>query len=981
MVIANFNPLLLLLLLTGYLSLLFFIAHLADRGWISSKLVHSPWTYSLSLGVYCSGWAFFGSIGFAFDFGYNFITYYLGISIGMLLMPILLTPVLRLVRQYQLSSLADLLAFRYRSQLVGLAVTLAMLLATLPLMVLQIQAVAQSAKLISPRLDSSSAAFTFCLLVAIFSMLFGARRTHPNEQNHSLRIALASESVLKLVLFLTLGIYAIARIFGGFDGLSFWLEQNPGFEQSLFEPVQPITWMAMLAMFSFSALLMPNLFLTLFKGEHGEAHLKHAGRWFPVYLLLISLPVLPIMWAGIKLVHPSYPEQFPIGLGIAMRHPEIIWVAFLGGMSAVSGALITLTLALTSMTLHHLVLPYYRPRNRVDIHSWLIWLRRWIILAILAAAFGLYYLLQEQHQLTRLGLISFVGLLHFLPGIFGLLFWARATRRGFLIGLGVGISIWVVLLLIPLITDAWLLSRNLPLLDGQGHQGRFLLASISLIANGLTFFVLSLWRQPTEKEQLAAEICVFNSATRPRRRSLTVESVDDIISALAKPLGQITAEREVQRALQDQGLTLGEYRPAMLVRLREQLEANLSGLVGPSMAHQLIESQLPWLQNQLSAQTDVSQFEQQLEGLHSQLTGLAGELDQMRRYHRQTLMDLPLGVCSLTLDGEIVLWNQAMGMITGMTSDAVIGSNLNSLPSPWDSLMLEFSQQNKDHLYRVPMKEGRLTRWLNLHKAKLERLPVGTGRGQILMIEDQTETRLLESQLLHSERLASIGSLAAGVAHEIGNPVTNIDCLAQDLQFSSDDPLAKEYGQKIREQTQRISRIVQSLMNYAHVGNRDDQSHHQHYRLWSLIDEAIHFVTLGRKRDDLLIRNRVEPDLWISCDSQRLGQVFINLLNNARDASPNGGEISIYSQANEHSVMLYVEDQGSGIEPELLKQIFDPFFTTKVAGKGTGLGLFLSQQIVEEHFGQISAQSPANAITGKGTRFCVNLPLSTTRDD
>lgn len=904
----------------------------------------------------------------------------MGMSVAALLMPVLLLPVLKLVRQYQLSSLADLFAFRYRSQLAGLVVSLGVMITSLPLMVLQIQAVGQTAALLSPRLNSGNASLVFCILVVVFSMLFGARQTKPNEQNDSLRLALATEAVLKLVIFLALGIYAVARVFGGFQGLNLWLNQNPTFVQALYEPVQSLTWLAMLAMFALTPLLMPNMFLTIFKGHHGESHLRHAGRWLPVYLLLMSLPVLPIMWAGIKLVHPSYPEQFPLGIGLATQNPSIMLMAFVGGMSAASGALITLTLALTSMALNHLVLPYYRPRAGVDIHSWLVWVRRWLIVGIIAAAFGLYYLLQEQHQLTRLGLISFVGLLHFLPGIFGLLLWPRATRRGFIGGLAIGLGIWGLTLLIPLITDAWLLSRNQLLTGDHSHQARFVLAALSLGANALAFLLLSLWRRPDQKEILAAELCVINSPSRPRRRQLAATSTDAILGALAKPLGFVAAEAELKKAMHELDISPGEYRPMMLVKLREQLEANLSGILGPSAAHQLVDHHLPWHDMEQSEQTDVSQFEHQLEGLHSQMTGLAGELDQLRRYHRQTLMDLPLGVCSLTMDGEIVLWNQAMSRITGLTSDAVVGSNLQSLPQPWDELLLSFSQHPQQHLHRQPITEGRLERWVNLHKADLDRLPVGAGRGLIIMVEDQTENRLLENQLMHSERLASIGSLAAGVAHEIGNPVTNIDCLAQDLQYSSEDPLAQEYAVQIREQTLRISRIVQSLMNYAHVGNKEDQRHHVPYRVWSLIDESIHFVTLSRKRDDLLFRNRAQPELQINCDPQRLGQVFINLLNNARDASPQSGEITISTHATEHSVSVQVEDQGSGISPEHLPHIFDPFYTTKVAGKGTGLGLFLSYQIVEEHFGQISAHSPANAITGKGTRFIVNLPRAANRD-
>ena len=144
-----FNLSLLAMAAFAYMLLLFFIAYATDQGWISNRLVTHPLTFSLSLGVYATTWSYYGSVGFAEEQGYNFLTIYLGVTFAFLLSPVVLMPILRLTRDYQLTSLADLFAFRYRSQLAGVLVTLFMLVGVLPYMALQIQAVTESIHIVT----------------------------------------------------------------------------------------------------------------------------------------------------------------------------------------------------------------------------------------------------------------------------------------------------------------------------------------------------------------------------------------------------------------------------------------------------------------------------------------------------------------------------------------------------------------------------------------------------------------------------------------------------------------------------------------------------------------------------------------------------------------------------------------------------------------------------------------------------------------
>src|SRR5690606_10829690 len=218
---------------------------------------------------------------------------------------------------------------------------------------------------------------------------------------------------------------------------------------------------------------------------------------------------------------------------------------------------------------------------------------------------------------------------------------------------------------------------------------------------------------------------------------------------------------------------------------------------------------------------DIHFIENRLEEYRSRLTGLAAELDVLRRYHRETLQELPMGVCSLAKDQEILMWNRAMEDLTGIPAQRVVGSRLHTVGEPWKDLLEGFINLPDEHLHKQRLPLDGQTRWLNLHKAAIDE-PLAPGNtGLVLLVEDLTETQSLEDKLVHSERLASIGRLAAGVAHEIGNPITGIACLTQNLREERDqDAELNEISNHIVEQTKRVSRIVQSLMSFAHAGGR-----------------------------------------------------------------------------------------------------------------------------------------------------------------
>ena len=972
----SFELSLLILLSVAYLIILFSVAWATERGLLPQALVRHPAVYTLSIGVYASAWAFYGTVGLAYQYGYGFLTYYLGVCGAFLLAPVLLNPILRITRTYQLSSLADLFAFRFRSTWAGTLTTVFMLLSMLPLLALQIQAVADSVQILTLGPGQHPVALGFCLLITMFAILFGARHISAREKHEGLVIAIAFESLVKLICLSAVGLYALFVVFEGPAGLELWLSHNQEALKTLHSPLQEGPWRTLLLVFFAAAIVMPHMYHMAFTENLNPRALSTASWGLPLFLLLMSLAVPPILWAGLYLNVPTNAEYYTLGLGVAAGADWLTLVAFIGGISAASGLIIVVTLALSGMVLNHLVLPVYQPsaENNVNIYRWLLWTRRSLIAAIIMASYGFYRLLGSDQHLSNLGITSFVATVQFLPGALSVLYWPQANHRGFICGLIAGMLVWAGTLLLPMLTGVDVLE----IMDVQlvlNEESWHIAAIASLTINIVVFTLISLFTQRSSDEIGAAEACLVDNVRRPQRMELVASSPQEFAQQLAKPLGNRAAQQEVEQALRDLKMPFDERRPYALRRLRDRLEANLSGLMGPAVAQEMTATFLPFkLARDGYVTEDIHFIESRLEDYHSRLTGLAAELDALRRYHRQTLQDLPMGVCSLAEDNEILMWNRALQTLTSIQADSVIGSRLENLPAPWDELLQRFVADESAHLYKQKLLINGHTQWLSLHKAAIDE-PGNARGGLVLLIEDQTETQMLEEELVHSERLASIGRLAAGVAHEIGNPVTGIACLAQNLREESPEPEIHEVAEQMLDQTRRISRIVQSMVNFAHVGSR----HHNdnagdEVDLVACTNEAIHLLSLNRQGPDIEYVNLCDPFHRVAGDSQRLVQVLINLLGNARDASSDGDKVTIRTLQDEHQILLLVEDQGSGIDQALKDRLFEPFFTTKSPGKGTGLGLALVYSIVEEHYGQITVDSPIDEATQRGTRFNITLP-------
>jgi signal transduction histidine kinase len=242
----------------------------------------------------------------------------------------------------------------------------------------------------------------------------------------------------------------------------------------------------------------------------------------------------------------------------------------------------------------------------------------------------------------------------------------------------------------------------------------------------------------------------------------------------------------------------------------------------------------------------------------------------------------------------------------------------------------------------------------------------GTQRGYVLVMEDITEKKKIEEELFRTTKHASIGRLAAGVSHEIGNPLASISSLVQELMTEDISSFASDSLGTINVHINRIARIVRSLGDFARLYPKQKVS----TSLKEILQSTIDLVQYDKNFKRIEIATDIEEIPPVKVNPDEMQQVFLNLMLNARDAMPDGGKLNISIKTNDGFAEAIFSDTGTGIDHENSDKLFDPFFTTKGPSRGTGLGLSICYSIIKDHGGSIEVHSDA----GVGTIFIIKIP-------
>ncbi|MFN4231659.1 ATP-binding protein [Thermus sp.] len=561
------NPFLLLLSLFLYLGLLFLVALLGEgrgRAW-----VQSPWAYTLSLAVYATAWTFMGSVGRAATEGASFLPIYLGPTLVLLLWPFLHERLLSLARAHRLTSWADFLYLRFGHSLLGPLAAAFLVVGLLPYLALQLKAIAQAFLFLRGEEEPlADIALPTALLLALFAILFGTRRLDPSERHQGLVLAVAFESFVKLIALLLVGGVVLWQLGNPFPRVQGHPELLP-----LLLPQEGLTghleWSSLVVLSGLAFLFLPRQFHVSVVENTDPQHLRLAAWAFPLYLLLINLPVLPLALWGRLLLPQGNPDLYVLALPLELGNAPLALLAFLGGVSAATAMVVVESLALSILISNHLLSPLLLRFRALG--SLLLW-RRISILGVMLLAYLYFRLAGEAYALVAMGLISFVAVAQLAPaGLLGL-YWKGATPQGALAGLLGGILLWAYTLFLPaLARSGWLpaffLEGPHPLLRPEGLLG---IQGLDPVVHG---FLTSL----TVNLALTLGVSLFT-----RRKALQEErtgEVEELAALLRRVLGP-----EAEESFRRQAQALPGREAAGLA------ETLLAGSVGPATAKLLLLS-------------------------------------------------------------------------------------------------------------------------------------------------------------------------------------------------------------------------------------------------------------------------------------------------------------------------------------------------------------------------------------------------------
>ena len=609
-----------------YLGSLFAVARFGDRRADAGRSVITATVYALAIAVYCTSWTFYGSVGRATTGGFSFLTIYLGPTIMFLFAAVILK-MIRVSKTLRLTSIADFISARYgKSQLLAGLVTVIAVIGIIPYIALQLKAIAYSLKIIFPDdpealIPDALEALSFmpdstaiiAIILAIFTILFGTRHLDVTERHEGMVLAVAFESLFKLVAFMAVGAYVVWGLNDGFGDLFQRAAAMPNIAKLLQpESINFGNWFALTLLSGIAILMLPRQFQITVVENVDETHLRRAVWLFPLYLLLINLFVLPIALAGLIQFNGGSFEADTLVLTMPLAEGNAVMalIAFLGGLSAATGMVIVETIALATMVSNDLVMPIllrgrFDVSNRTDLSGLIMLIRRSTIVFLLLLGYLYYRSAGEAYALVSIGLISFLAVAQFAPAMLGGLYWKDGNRLGAFAGLGIGFAVWLYTALLPSFAKSgWMDSGfihdgpwGISLLAAHKLMGMDSLDPIahtlfwSLLLNLGAYVVVSIMtRQEAGEAAIASQFVNIQQVgdLAPRIWRGTA-SADALIELLKRFLGPRPAQSRLQRYAKSRGITkiTNLQADADFVLFAE---TQLAGTIGSASAHVMVSS-------------------------------------------------------------------------------------------------------------------------------------------------------------------------------------------------------------------------------------------------------------------------------------------------------------------------------------------------------------------------------------------------------
>ncbi|WP_151832392.1 hybrid sensor histidine kinase/response regulator [Acinetobacter ursingii] len=985
--------------------------------------------FSLTLGVYCSSWTFYGATGAAVREGIIFLPIYLGPLLFIWFGYDIWRRLGRVRRHHAISSIADFIAARYgKSGTLASLVTILAVIAIIPYLALQLRAIALSASVVldqGPHLNTTTNSVLLMTgVLAILAMMFGTRQIANTEQHGGLMLAVAFESFVKLSALICVALFFIFETPNNLRQISHDVAKT-------FHEVQlfgvPETFWIQTLLAGLAIICLPRQFHVAVVELRDEKHIRGARRWFAVYLILTTLAIIPIAsWA----LHaaPQFltiPDVAVLSLPLSYNQEWLTLLAFLGGFSASTGMLLVSSVALSIMLSNDLIMPALWRFNLISRHDtrlpqMLKFTRRICILAVMLLGFLFFHFFNDIDQLSVFGLLAFSAVAQFAPALIGGLYWRGGSRQGVYAGLIVGFLMWMYTLLLPTI----LISLPDQYQDFSYHflhSGPFDISwlrpeallgfeSFAPLTHGVIWalglnIILYVWisriYRPSVAEQIQAEsFFYYETKPLPAQHTSTDMSylhhdaarlrVGDLIT-LAK---RITGDRPTQHAFaqfsSQNNVLLNEHSFAngMWWRFTEQY---LAGTIGAASARTLLTTAM--VNNGLAL---------------GQVANILDQASQWQRFNQNLLMTMidhmTQGVSVVDENMCLVAWNNQYLKLFDYPKDLVyVGCPIADLirynaergecgPGSVEEHVrkrIHWMQVGSAHEFERIRKDGRV---IQMRGNPIE------GGGFVTTFADITAFReneaVLEARVMdRTQQLAdalteqqlareqadkanmSKSRFIAAASHDLLQPMHAARLFSTVLEQSVHSEQERQTLQQLDRALYGAESMLSALLDIARLEGGSLQPKRQAYPLHDLLsDLSLQFKSIAAQRN---IQLKVhDAQFWIDTDPQWIRRIIQNFVSNALRYTASGRVVVgvLRSARKPQHIRIGVWDTGPGIAEEQRIKLFQEFercgHTSPWGEQGLGLGLAIVQRMTSLLDYPVEVYSEL----GKGSTFMIEVP-------
>ena len=985
--------------------------------------------FSLTLGVYCSSWTFYGATGAAVREGIIFLPIYLGPLLFIWFGYDIWRRLGRVRRHHAISSIADFIAARYgKSGTLASLVTILAVIAIIPYLALQLRAIALSASVVldqGPHLNTTTNSVLLMTgVLAILAMMFGTRQIANTEQHGGLMLAVAFESFVKLSALICVALFFIFETPNNLRQISHDVAKT-------FHEVQlfgvPETFWIQTLLAGLAIICLPRQFHVAVVELRDEKHIRGARRWFAVYLILTTLAIIPIAsWA----LHaaPQFltiPDVAVLSLPLSYNQEWLTLLAFLGGFSASTGMLLVSSVALSIMLSNDLIMPALWRFNLISRHDtrlpqMLKFTRRICILAVMLLGFLFFHFFNDIDQLSVFGLLAFSAVAQFAPALIGGLYWRGGSRQGVYAGLIVGFLMWMYTLLLPTILISlpdqyqdfsyhflhsgpvdisWLRPEALLGFESFAPLTHGVIWALGL--NIILYVWISRIYRPSVAEQIQAEsFFYYETKPLPAQHTSTDMSylhhdaarlrVGDLIT-LAK---RITGDRPTQHAFaqfsSQNNVLLNEHSFAngMWWRFTEQY---LAGTIGAASARTLLTTAM--VNNGLAL---------------GQVANILDQASQWQRFNQNLLMTMidhmTQGVSVVDENMCLVAWNNQYLKLFDDPKDLVyVGCPIADLirynaergecgPGSVEEHVrkrIHWMQVGSAHEFERIRKDGRV---IQMRGNPIE------GGGFVTTFADITAFReneaVLEARVMdRTQQLAdalteqqlareqadkanmSKSRFIAAASHDLLQPMHAARLFSTVLEQSVHSEQERQTLQQLDRALYGAESMLSALLDIARLEGGSLQPKRQAYPLHDLLsDLSLQFKSIAAQRN---IQLKVhDAQFWIDTDPQWIRRIIQNFVSNALRYTASGRVVVgvLRSARKPQHIRIGVWDTGPGIAEEQRIKLFQEFercgHTSPWGEQGLGLGLAIVQRMTSLLDYPVEVYSEL----GKGSTFMIEVP-------